>query len=84
MKGDATVEVSSQGAALTIPVEALFSEGGTDYVYVLKDGKLNKVEITVGATTDTEVEVLDGLSEGDVVALSGSTQYTDGMPAQAK
>ncbi len=84
MKGDAIVEVSSQAAALTIPVEALFSEGGTDYVYVLKDGKLNKAEITVGATTDTEVEVLDGLTEGDVVALSGSTQYTDGMPAQVK
>lgn len=79
MKGDATIEVSSRGAALTIPVEALFSEGGTDYVYVVKDGKLDKAEITVGAQTDTEVEVLSGLQEGDVVALSGSTQYTEGM-----
>lgn len=83
MKGDATVEVSSQGAALTVPVEALFSEGGTDYVYVLAAGKLKKTEITVGATTDTEVEVLDGLAEGDVVALSGATQYTDGMAVRA-
>lgn len=84
MKGDADIEVSSQQGALTIPVEALFSEGGTDFVYVLKAGKLEKTEITVGATTDTEVEVVEGLAEGDVVALSGSTQYTDGMPARAK
>ncbi|PKQ16823.1 MAG: hypothetical protein CVT67_03385 [Actinobacteria bacterium HGW-Actinobacteria-7] len=84
MKGDATVEVSSQGAALTIPVEALFSEGGTDYVYKLDVGKLKKTEITVGATTDTEVEVLKGLAENDVVALSGSTQYADGMSVRTK
>jgi len=84
MKGDAVIEVSSRGAALTVPVEALFSEGGTDYVYVVVDNKLKKTEITVGATTDTEVEVLDGLSEGDVVALSGSTQYTDGMTVRVK
>lgn len=84
MKGDATIEVSSRGAALTIPVEALFSEGGTDYVYVVKSGKLDKAEITVGAQTDTEVEVLGGLKEGDVVALSGSTQYTDGMAVRTK
>jgi len=84
MKGDARIEVSSQGEALTVPVEALFSEGGTDYVYVLEAGVLKKTEITVGATTDTEVEVLDGLKEGATVALSGATQYTDGMPARAK
>ena len=84
MKGDATIEVSSRGAALTIPVEALFSEGGTDYVYVVSNDTLKKVEVTVGATTDTEVEILEGLAEGDVVALSGSTQYTDGMTVQVK
>lgn len=82
MKGDAEIEVSSVGAALTIPVEALFSEGGTDFVYRVDDNVLDKTEITVGATTDTEVEVVEGLTEGDVVALSGSTQYTDGMPVR--
>lgn len=79
MKGDATIKVSSQQGALTIPVEALFSEGGTDYVYVVDGTTLKKTEITVGATTDTDVEVLSGLEEAQVVALSGSTQYTDGM-----
>lgn len=79
MKGDATIEVSSRDEALTVPIEALFSEGGTDYVYVVNNGTLKKTEITVGATTDTEVEVLGGIDEGAVVALSGSTQYSDGM-----
>lgn len=84
MKGDAEIKVSSQAGALTIPVEALFSEGGKDFVYLVADGKLKKSEITVGATTDTEVEVLTGAEAGDVVALSGSTQYVDGMAVRPK
>ena len=64
MKGDATIKVSSQQGALTIPVEALFSEGGTDYVYVVDGTTLKKTEITVGATTDTDVEVLERARRG--------------------
>ena len=83
MKGDADIEVSSREGALTIPVEALFSEGGTDYVYVVENDRLRRTEITVGATTDTEVEVIEGLESGQRVALSGATQYTDGMQVRA-
>jgi hypothetical protein len=53
-------------------------------VYVVENNTLVKTEITVGATTDTEVEVLQGLEEGQVLALSGSTQYTDGMSVRVK
>lgn len=79
MKGDAVIEVSSQPDALTIPKDAFFSEGGTDYVYVIENGKLRKTEITVGAETETVVEVLDGIEENMTVALAGAAQYTDGM-----
>ena len=84
MKGDATIEVSSIKGAMTIPVEALFNENGQNFVYRVVDNKLSKTDITIGATTDTEVEVLSGLSSGDVVALSGPTQYSDGLTVRAK
>ena len=61
MKGDATIEVSSIKGAMTIPVEALFNENGKNFVYRVVDNKLVKTDITVGATTDTEVEVLRAL-----------------------
>ncbi len=84
MKGDATIEVSSIQNALTIPVEALFNENGKNFVYKVETNKLVKTDITIGATTDTEVEVLEGLKGGDVVALSGPTQYTDGMTVRVQ
>lgn len=84
MKGDATIEVSSIKGAMTIPVEALFNENGQNFVYRVVDNKLSKTDITVGATTDTEVEVVSGLKSGDVVALSGPTQYSDGLAVRAQ
>lgn len=84
MKGDATIQVSAVTGALTIPVEALFNQNGQNFVYKVENGKLVQTNITVGATTDTSVEVLQGLSEGDVVANAGATQYTNGMAVKVK
>lgn len=79
MKGDSTIQVENVAAALTVPIEALFSEGGKDYVYVVKNDKLVKTNITAGTTTDTSVEILDGITEGQTVALAGSMPLSDGL-----
>jgi multidrug efflux pump subunit AcrA (membrane-fusion protein) len=84
MKGDATIQVSAVASALTIPVEALFNENGQNYVFKLQGTTLKQTNITVGATTDTSVEVLSGLADGDTVALAGATTYTDGMTVRTK
>ncbi|MGV8082037.1 MAG: efflux RND transporter periplasmic adaptor subunit [Coriobacteriia bacterium] len=80
MKGDATLQVSEVESALTIPVEALFSQSGSTFVYRIIDGMLERTDVTIGVTTETEIEILSGLKEGDVVALpTGSTLFSDGM-----
>jgi HlyD family secretion protein len=84
MKGDATIQVSAVQGALTIPVEALFNQNSQNYVFKLVGTKLVQTNITVGATTDTQVEVLSGLSDGDSVALAGATQYSDGMTVRTQ
>jgi RND family efflux transporter MFP subunit len=84
MKGDATINVSAVQGALSIPVEALFNQNGQNYVYKVVGDKLQQTNITVGATTDTQVQVISGVSEGDTVALAGSTQYTDGMTVRTQ
>jgi HlyD family secretion protein len=84
MKGDANISVSSIGDALVIPIEALFDSNGQSYVYMLEGNTLKKVVIQTGAITDTSVQVMSGLSDGDVVVLSGTTQYSDGMTVKTK
>ena len=82
MGGDATIEVDSQQGALTIPIDAWNSEGGEDFVFLIgSDNELVRTPITIGVATETEIEVVEGLEEGDVVAMSpgAGIQLTDGM-----
>lgn len=68
--------------ALNIPREALHSEGGKPYVYVVSGGYLHRTPVVVGNINLTQVQILQGLSEGQTVAL-GSTNgdpIGDGVP----
>lgn len=84
MKGDAKIEIDKVPGALTIPVEALFDEGGETYVYTIENDVLKRVKVEVGTLTETEVQIKSGIGEGDKVALSGPVELVDGMKVRAK
>jgi len=71
-----TALVANEPNALNIPREALHTENGQPYVYVVRDGKLHRTRITVGNINLTQVGVESGLQEGQVVALGS----TNGQP----
>lgn len=55
---------------IMIPYDAVLRTGKNNLVYkVLEDGGLEAVPVTVGMSTQDEVEVLDGLEEGDVISF---------------
>ena len=56
--------VSSVSNALLLPSEAVFQDGGA-WDAQLQNGEYRQVEL--GVTTDRQVQILSGLSEGDVV-----------------
>ncbi|MBQ4266296.1 MAG: HlyD family efflux transporter periplasmic adaptor subunit [Clostridia bacterium] len=56
--------VFSEPNTLLVSSEAVFSNGGSWYVQ-LGSGEMREVEL--GMTTDTQVQILSGLSEGDIV-----------------
>ncbi len=60
-------------AALTIPPKAVFTEEfdlAKQYVYLVgKDGKPEKRALTLGERNEKQVEVLQGLAEGDRILL---------------
>ena len=83
MQGNTDLKISTVENALTIPIEALFDEGGKSYVYVVgSDNKLKKTEVTVGTLTDTRAQIKSGVKSGETVALSGTVKLTDGMTIQ--
>ena len=79
-----TALVANEANALNVPREALHAENGRQYVYLVKNGTLHRTPVSVGNINLTQVEILSGLKEGDVVAL-GSTNgqpIGDGVPIE--
>ena len=72
--------------ALVIPRGAVQIEGARRYVFVVEEralgvgrSRLQKREIKVGIASVTSYEVLDGLREGETVALPGAVELRDGL-----
>jgi membrane fusion protein (multidrug efflux system) len=47
------------------------------------DGNAEQRTIEIGTRTDTQVQVISGLNEGDLVLTSGVMQVRQGMPIKA-
>ena len=69
MNATAVIDVDSADNVLTIPLSAVQEENGTSYVYTTNDnGTLGgKTTVTTGLSDDTNVEITNGLSEGQTV-----------------
>lgn len=62
---------------LKIGKDSLYNEGDKYFVYVKNGEEKEKKEIQIGAVTDTEVEVISGLQEGEWVFYSSNAIMPD-------
>jgi membrane fusion protein (multidrug efflux system) len=68
--------------ALLIPEQALVPEGDRKFVFTVRDAKAVRTEVHTGRRRPGEVEVLEGLIEGDVVVIEGTQKVRDGLPVK--
>ena len=54
---------------LSIPVQAVFPEGGDNYCYLFDGHQFRKEKITIGNQNEDFVQVISGLKDGDRVSL---------------
>ena len=74
------VVVSDVKDVLAVPNRAVRMVDEKKVVYILKNGVPVMVEIEIGASSDTESEVLSGdLKEGDVIILNPTTDFMSMM-----
>lgn len=78
-----TMILAQSDNVLAVPNEAINTSTDGDFVYVIKDGVVEKRTIKTGVSSATETEIIDGLSEGDLVVNDLSTDITPGMTATA-
>jgi len=69
MRCKASILLGRAEDVLSIPVQAVFREGIASYVYV-PDGKgFSQRQVRLGRSSELQVEVVEGLGEGDEVLL---------------
>jgi RND family efflux transporter MFP subunit len=69
MSANVAIVTASQPNALVIPSAAVRRIGERRYVQLVRAGGTEQVEIMTGLEGDGNVEVVDGLAEGDVVVV---------------
>lgn len=81
MSATAIITVAEKSDVLIIPLEALFESSGECYVYTeLDNGELSgKITVTTGISDGINVEILSGLSEGDVIYYTPYMSYMEYM-----
>jgi multidrug efflux pump subunit AcrA (membrane-fusion protein) len=59
-----------------VPSTAVFQFAGLEKLFVIENGKVAERIIRSGTQTDESIEIVEGVKEGDVVAISnlGSLQ----------
>ena len=80
---DVRIHISERPSVLVVPRGAVYVDGGKRFVFVVRDDRLHRREITVGITNPTMIEVLSGLQNGDVVALRGEASLKENLHIRA-
>jgi membrane fusion protein (multidrug efflux system) len=68
---------------LVVPAAALLDEReGEARVLLVSGGTVRSVEVGIGSRQDRDVELVQGLAEGDEVVVNGHDQVRDGQPVE--
>lgn len=73
--------VAESDNTLLLPTEVVNTNTSGDFVYVIEDGVVQEKSVELGVSSDRQIEILKGLSEGDEVISDLSGDVKKGMKA---
>lgn len=84
MAASASIITNTKDNVLMVPTAAIQTETGGSTVRILKNGVPESVSVETGLSSDTQIEIISGLNEGDEVVTSvtgGNTLRTNSTSA---
>ena len=64
--------------SVAIPEQSLIPVGDEQYLFKVVDGRAQRFKVEIGQRRDGQVEILQGLTAGDVVVTAGQLKLRDG------
>ena len=68
-----------QPPKLLVPEEAVHRAGGAAFLFLVDDGRLRRVRVTLGEAADGRVEVLEGAQGGETIVARDVASLEDGQ-----
>lgn len=87
MNAEVTISTAKRADTFVVGLAAIREKGQESFVLVVEDFKVKLRPVKLGLRTQTEVEVLEGLAEGDVIVISPFTlinSLADGDPVRVE
>jgi len=79
MYGTAIFKFPARAATITIPRGSFVGSVSSNQIFVLENGNTAKLrKVIAGRTINDQVEIIDGLKEGETVIVSGQINLIDG------
>ena len=73
------IAIGQKENVLVIPRKSILYKQNKTYVFVLNGSQVSQREVILGLTEEDDVEVLDGLNEGEVIVLVGVEGLKEGQ-----
>lgn len=71
------LQYDTKSDALLVPKRAVLAMDNSSSVFIVKDGKVLRKAVKTGYETDTYIEVIDGVAEGEEVVTAGQASLKD-------
>lgn len=78
MSATANIILDSKDDVLLVPSAAVQTVNGQSIVRVLRNGKISQQAVETGLTSDSQTEIVSGVSEGDEVVIGSAASATGG------
>lgn len=79
-----TLTIGRKPGAILMPEAALVPHEGGGVVFTVEDGVAQRREVKLGKRLDGKVEVLDGLTVGELVVTAGQARLRDAAPVEVQ
>lgn len=79
-----TMATDKADNVMTIPVDSVYYESRTAYVYVMDGGKAVRTEVETGITNNTDIEIKSGITKDSEIITTWAAQLRDGADVRLK
>lgn len=84
LEADVTIYADEVENTIVVPLEAYYADDEGAYVYVISDDVVKKQYVQVGVESSDYIQIIEGLSDGQIVITDAITDDAVGQKAVAK